>query len=70
MLTISVNPRLLARQMLALACFTEGVSDFVLDALSPDEHHEWYSKNTRKMARRIFKSHDEATASSGTTCVH
>jgi hypothetical protein len=38
-----VDPRLISRQVLTIGCFDNYVLDFVLDALSPDDHSEWYS---------------------------
>jgi hypothetical protein len=44
-----VDPKLIARQVLTIGCFDNYVLDFVLDALSPDHHYEWYSKQVHEL---------------------
>lgn len=56
-----VDPRLVTRQMLAVACFDEYVQDFVFDALSPDDHCEWYSVEAEKIRERFFHSNEKLT---------
>ena len=48
-----VDPRLIARQVLTMGCFDNYVLDFVLDALSPDNHCEWYSKQVSELTKAI-----------------
>ena len=48
-----VDPRLIARQVLTIGCFDSYVLDFVLDALSPDDHFEWYSKPVSELKNRL-----------------
>jgi hypothetical protein len=56
-----VDPKGLTRQMLAVACFDRYVLEFVLDALSPDEHCEWYSIEASELRRRFIGSGDKLT---------
>jgi Trk K+ transport system NAD-binding subunit len=54
-----VDSRDLTRRMLSVACFNRYVLDYVLDALSPDVHFEWYSKSASKLRRRFLGSQSE-----------
>jgi hypothetical protein len=56
-----VDPRLVTRQMLTVACFDEHVQDFVFDALSPDDHCEWYSVEAEKIRELFLPSREKLT---------
>jgi hypothetical protein len=56
-----VDPRLITRRMLSMACFNEHIVDFVLDALSPDEHSEWYAVDEKVLNSRFLGGKRGAT---------
>jgi len=57
-----IDPRLIARQVLTIGCFDSYVLDFVLDALSPDNHSEWYSKPVSELRSNLPKESKTGTA--------
>lgn len=58
-----VDPKLIARQVLTIGCFDNYVLDFVLDALSPDNHCEWYSLQVSELMARLPNRSEIQTAS-------
>lgn len=49
----AISSKLLARHVLTIGCFDSHALDFMLDALSPDKHSEWYAKRVGDLRKKL-----------------